>query len=394
LSNTFRILVIDDDSDLLYAIKKVLSGAGFDTRVAENLTEGLSLLRKEIPELLIMDVVLPDGDGLATARTILHEHSFSSLNVILISGNKKSPHDLENAFHSGVIDYITKPFNTGELSRKVELIRRVHQLQRNQIHTEENYQRLFNNSSDIVFSLNYSGMIKTINQSFSNLTGYGIGDVKGNALAGFIFQADRQLFNEALSSTLGGLSFPPVEIRLVSKNGSPEPVSLVLSLINASDSEKAVLGIAKDLRQQKLLEVTSEDEHMVMTREMQSWGKLSAHETSMTALTYQGPSPFDTGTAGFEEMCRDYQGILEKMVEKRIFKVDYKPSGQLRQLAGKLGFLKASPREIIRINSYVLETLITNYIPGNSWFTMKKPEWPCWNLWDTWHHITETELKL
>ena len=112
------ILVIEDDTTTLEIIVKTLDLSGFRTRQARTAMEAVAAAKKQKPDLILADVGLPDMDG-ATVTSLLHdEPQFASIPVILISAME--PAELESRKgETGAVDVLPKPFNSGELVRRV-----------------------------------------------------------------------------------------------------------------------------------------------------------------------------------------------------------------------------------------------------------------------------------
>lgn len=106
-----KILVIEDDKNILKLIKAVLSGEGYDVIIAETGSEALSMINSHCPDLIILDLGLPDMDGITIVETV---RSWTQLPIIVVSARTHEADKVE-ALDKGADDYITKPFSTGEL---------------------------------------------------------------------------------------------------------------------------------------------------------------------------------------------------------------------------------------------------------------------------------------
>jgi DNA-binding response OmpR family regulator len=112
-----KILLIDDDADILKVLKANLELVGFNVIAAESWTEGERFLNFEQPDILLLDIMLPDGDGLEICKTI-RKHC-SLLPIILLTARDKIS-DKVMGFESGADDYIVKPFETIELIARIK----------------------------------------------------------------------------------------------------------------------------------------------------------------------------------------------------------------------------------------------------------------------------------
>ena len=113
-----QILIIEDDDILAEGVKMNLKRAGFGCRTAGSLDEGAHILGKEPCDLLILDVNLPDGDGLAFARRVRKK---GKLPVIFLTA-KDMDEDVMRGFETGADDYVTKPFNVQILIQRVRAV--------------------------------------------------------------------------------------------------------------------------------------------------------------------------------------------------------------------------------------------------------------------------------
>jgi two-component system KDP operon response regulator KdpE len=110
-----NILVIDDEIQIRRLLKISLENSGFKVFEAENAKSGLQELANSRPSLVLLDLGLPDEDGLSLLKKI---RDFSDVPVIILSV-RNSEKDIITALDSGADDYITKPFNTGELLARI-----------------------------------------------------------------------------------------------------------------------------------------------------------------------------------------------------------------------------------------------------------------------------------
>ena len=110
-----RILVVDDDPQALRFIRDALSGAGFTPTVTADPKEALPLMEEQKPHLVLLDLVLPDSDGIDLMKDILR---ISDVPVIFVSAYGKDQ-VIAQAFEQGATDYIVKPFSPTELVARV-----------------------------------------------------------------------------------------------------------------------------------------------------------------------------------------------------------------------------------------------------------------------------------
>jgi two-component system, OmpR family, KDP operon response regulator KdpE len=117
-----RILVVDDEPQIVRALKVILRGAGYATEQAESKEEALNAVSVRPPDAMVLDLVLPDGSGVDVCTEV---RSWTSLPIIVLSavGDER---EKVKALDAGADDYITKPFGTDELLARLRAaLRRV-----------------------------------------------------------------------------------------------------------------------------------------------------------------------------------------------------------------------------------------------------------------------------
>ena len=118
-----RILVVEDEKDIVRLIKYNLEKEGHQVIAAGDGEAGLAQARKEKPDLIILDLMLPKMDGMQVCRTLRQE---SKVPIIMLTA-KKEELDRILGLELGADDYVTKPFSVRELSARVKsVLRRTH----------------------------------------------------------------------------------------------------------------------------------------------------------------------------------------------------------------------------------------------------------------------------
>jgi len=113
-----KVLVIDDEPRLVRLLKANLESSGYRVASALNAHDGIEAVGEESPDLVLLDVALPDGDGFSVCRRI---REFSDVPIIMLTARSREGDKLEG-FHSGADDYVTKPFSSPELMARVKAV--------------------------------------------------------------------------------------------------------------------------------------------------------------------------------------------------------------------------------------------------------------------------------
>ena len=121
------VLAVDDTPTVLLVIERALRKRGFEVRCANDGLEALDMLREVQPDLILLDVMMPEMSGFEICEKLKCSEATAGIPIIFLTG-KSSPEDIVRGFRIGGVDYITKPFYTEELIARVETHVQLHQL--------------------------------------------------------------------------------------------------------------------------------------------------------------------------------------------------------------------------------------------------------------------------
>jgi two-component system KDP operon response regulator KdpE len=115
-----RVLVVDDEPQIVRGLQIILRGAGYTVEAAQTKAEALAVLGSRPPDALVLDLVLPDGEGVEVCEEV---RRFSGLPILVLSavGDER---EKVRALDAGADDYITKPFGTDELLARLRAVLR------------------------------------------------------------------------------------------------------------------------------------------------------------------------------------------------------------------------------------------------------------------------------
>ena len=114
-----RILIIDDSPTELFAFKRMLEEAGFQTAVASTGEEGIEKARREKPDLILMDVVMPGMSGFQATRRLSKDPETATIPIIMVT-TKDQETDRMWGLRQGAREYMVKPANAPELVGKIQ----------------------------------------------------------------------------------------------------------------------------------------------------------------------------------------------------------------------------------------------------------------------------------
>jgi two-component system, OmpR family, phosphate regulon response regulator PhoB len=118
-----RILIVEDEVDLCELLEMGLSSAGYEVQVASGGKQALRQAREMLPDLIVLDLMLPDAPGIEICRAVRQDPATEKTGVVVVSA-KTELLDRIDAFRSGADDYLMKPFSFRELLLRIEAVLR------------------------------------------------------------------------------------------------------------------------------------------------------------------------------------------------------------------------------------------------------------------------------
>jgi DNA-binding response OmpR family regulator len=114
-----KILVVDDEADILHFLELVLRERGYEVATAGGGPQALAAARSEPPDLVLLDIMMPQMDGWEVLKLLRIDPNTAGIPVAMISA-RTDPKDRVQGLQEGALDYICKPFSLDELLAKVD----------------------------------------------------------------------------------------------------------------------------------------------------------------------------------------------------------------------------------------------------------------------------------
>ncbi|MFD2513750.1 response regulator transcription factor [Pontibacter locisalis] len=114
-----KILVVDDEPSILMPLEFLMRKNGFQVFIARNGTEAIESVNKELPQVVVLDIMMPDVDGYEVCRHIRKHDNMNGAKVIFLSAKTKEA-DIKKGYEVGADLYIPKPFSTRFLMEKIK----------------------------------------------------------------------------------------------------------------------------------------------------------------------------------------------------------------------------------------------------------------------------------
>ncbi len=119
-SKVKHIICVEDELEMIDLIRLILSRRGFEVKGANGGKEGLEIIRKELPDLVLLDLMMPDMDGWEVYQQMKADETIKDIPVIVVTAKAQSIDKVLGLHIAKVDDYIAKPFSPQELITSVE----------------------------------------------------------------------------------------------------------------------------------------------------------------------------------------------------------------------------------------------------------------------------------
>jgi PAS domain S-box-containing protein len=173
-NSSFHILIVDDTPKNIQLLMSILSKEQYEIHAAQNGIEALEKAHKIIPDLILLDVMMPVMDGFETCQELKSSKVTEEIPIIFLTALTDTK-NIVKGFEKGGIDYLTKPFNSAELLARVRTQLEL-RIKENEI---RKLSQAMEQSPASVIITDLKGCIEYVNPKFSTLTGYASSEVIG-----------------------------------------------------------------------------------------------------------------------------------------------------------------------------------------------------------------------
>jgi PAS domain S-box-containing protein len=253
LNRTNSILIVDDDERVRELFATFLKTKGYEVREAVCGKDGLDQARQNPPDLVLLDVRLPDISGIEVCRLIKHDPKLADVFVALCSGEATDSEHKIDGLHVGADEYLVKPFGLQELLARVGTLLRLRDTTAALRASEEHYRRLIDILPDAICLISPQGRLISVNSQAVAMLGYDSASELLNKSVFDLIPASERI--KADMSVLRNRIIRSVEYTMLKKNG--ESFQVELSATVTSDKEGQTAGlvcVARDITKRKQAE--------------------------------------------------------------------------------------------------------------------------------------------
>jgi PAS domain S-box-containing protein len=254
MNKVHRILVVDDKPAILQAFSSLLKEEGYDVCQASTGRQGLNMCRELAPDMVLLDVRLPDLSGIEVCKQIKADSSLSDVFVVLCSGEAISTSERVGGLETGADDYILKGVEPQEFLARIRTILRLRDTTAALRASEQHYRRLVEILPDAVAMLDLQGRLLLANPQAATLLGYSdVPELLENSAFDLVPPEVREQFRSELDELVKNGFVRNAEHTLVRKNGERFPVELSAALLKDGQNRPlAAVASFRDVTERKI----------------------------------------------------------------------------------------------------------------------------------------------
>ncbi|MBN1757080.1 MAG: response regulator [Chitinispirillaceae bacterium] len=316
-----KLLIVDDNEDASLFLQSLTAEAGFRTAIADCGTRALEVMAEGNVDLALIDVVMPDMDGVEVARRIKKMSGNDFMPVILVTALCSEADKVKGLKHAD--DYLTKPFSAEELMARINVLLRIRRLHRELYQSKKRYECLYENFPHLYISIDSKRTITNCNRFFRDIFSVSDEEILGKSIFSLFRVQDRPTLESFLNSfTLSNL--PSVKQRtftaLRGSDAAPLELNLKAVYTGEADDGLSIVIALEDVTEQIRLQEEQRiaRQHLYRSARMASIGTLAsgvAHEINNPLTAILGFSSallgrFKQNEPLDPEELKEYLGII------------------------------------------------------------------------------------
>jgi two-component system sensor histidine kinase NreB len=292
MNKATHILLVDDDPAILDIFSQILQAQGYQVSRASTGQEGLEATRQKHPDLVLLDVNLPDLNGVEVCRQIKADATLPDVFVVLFSGEATSTANKVDGLTTGADEYIVKSLDTEELLARIRTLVRLRDATAALRASEQHYRRLVEILPDGVCLIDLEARLASVNSQAVAMLGFDRPEeLLGNSILSLSPPEDHERLSAGLATTLSAGVVRNVEYSMFNKAGQRFPVEMNATVLrNSRGQPRAVLGVVRDISSRK----RSEEQIRLLADAVQSIQELVCITDSENRFTFVNKAFLET----------------------------------------------------------------------------------------------------
>jgi PAS domain S-box-containing protein len=259
-----KILLVDDDPNMLDIGRIIIQKAGFKFQCAESGEEGLEKILKDPPDLIILDYMMPRMSGEEFFKLLRDDPKYAAhrdIPVIMLTARNDDSIDQMALFEKGLAACLFKPFGHRELINVINNVLQMAEIRRRNVELEEEirrtryrYRDLIENANDLIFTLDSEGKVNYVNAQLERLTGLKPSEWLDHFLVDLVIPQDKPGIEDAILRCFMGEN-EHVQFRMRDAAQSIRYFSTNFTPLREGDRVTGIVAIARDVTEKRALEL-------------------------------------------------------------------------------------------------------------------------------------------
>jgi PAS domain S-box-containing protein len=256
MNKTSSILVVDDDPAILQTYSELLRAEGYEVWEASTGQQGLQVTRERRPDLVLLDVVLPDLSGLEVCRQIKADAALTDVFVVLFSGAATGISNKLDGLETGADDYLVKQLDVPEFLARIRTLMRLRNTNAEVRASEQRHRRLVEMLPEAVVLIDLQGRILAVNPPGAEMFGYANpGELLERSIFDLTRPEDHQRLRANITKTPATGALQNVEYLLRRKSGDLFPAELSAAVaVEADGQPNGIVLVAREITERKRAE--------------------------------------------------------------------------------------------------------------------------------------------
>ncbi len=246
------ILVADDDRFTRMLLRQILEQDGYKVAEVENGEQCLAAYKRERPDMVLLDALMPVMDGFACCIELQKLPSGERTPVLMITGLNDQT-SVDRGFEAGAIDYVTKPIHPPVLRQRLRRLLEASWAEEALRESEKKYRSVVENLKEVIFQTDTARRITFINSAWTEITGFSQDESLGKRFLEFVHPDDHQLHEEQFQPLIERQKQDcHYQVRCLTKQGTVVQVEVYACLLLANDDTLiGISGTLNDITERK-----------------------------------------------------------------------------------------------------------------------------------------------